>query len=408
MNIRAILHMLFVAGSVLFLSACGGGGASSGEQETIISGVAQAGVFSGATVKIYGYDASGNQVQLPTTPVTVTTDSNGRYQANIHAYRGAVVVKVFGPYHDEASGATVTLAEADALQAAVANAAGVITVPVTPLTDLAVRKALEAGNLRETIAAANAALSTLFGFDIVATEPVAPVASALQGATVTDSQKKYTIALAVLSAYLVNGSSNPALPTAADLRTALSQLSGGITVAGGTPQVLSPQVAFKLQQAAQEFASGTRMPAVVTAGGSAAQTLLAYLATLGNSAGNKILAVRLRSAGSYSGVIIGTQVSLPLPGGVTVRADAVSGATVAGGVVASGSALGATASGKVESGTLTVGVISSGFAVGEFATVYCDVPVNSSLTAADFASVTNIKTVDTTGAAISGLTMAAF
>lgn len=409
MNIHAILKVLFVAGAALCLFACGGGGSSTGGgQETLVSGVAQAGIFSGATVKIYGYDASGNQVQLPTTPVTVTTDSKGRYQANIHAYTGAVVVKVFGTYHDEASGKDITIAEADALQAAMANAAGVITVPVTPLTDLAVRKAQAAGDLRVTIAAANAALSTLFGFDIIATEPVTPTVSALQGATVTDSQKKYTIALAVLSEYMLNDSSTPALPTAADLRNALTQLSGGITVTGGTPRVTSPQVAFKIQQAAKELASGASMPAVVTAGGSAAQTLLAYLATIGNSTGNKILAIRLRTAGSYSGTIIGVQASMALPGGVIVRADAVSGATLQGSVVASGSALGAAVSGKVASGTLTVGVISSGFAIGEFATVYCDVPVTSTLTAADFTNVTNIKTVDTDGAAISGITMAAF
>jgi hypothetical protein len=48
---------------------------------------------------------------------------------------------------------------------------------------------------------------------------------------------------------------------------------------------------------------------------------------------------------------------------------------------------------KVNSGELTVGIISNGFGIGEFATFYFGVPVSSTLTAADFTTVTNVTNV---------------
>ena len=411
MKIRTSLRNSLVMGSLLFLAACGGGGGGSTAPNTVVKGVAQAGVFSSATVKIFGYNAAGDLVQLPTTPATVTTDSNGIYQADIGSYTGAVVVKLHGTFRDEASGTDITVPEADPLQAAVAGAAGTVTVPVTPLTDLAVRKALKAGSIKDNIANSNQAISTLFGFDIIATAPVAPTAIALQNAAVTDNQKKYTTTLAALSQYVVNFSSTPAAPTATDLENALNQISVGITLSGATAQVTSPQVALSLQESASELAVNPKMQGVVTAAGTAAQTTLSGLGTVGNTAGNKILAVRLKTVGSYTGVVIATTANVTLPGLATLRVDPANGATLEGAVVASGNAVGTTVSGGVHSGVLTVSVASNalnGFGVGEFATIYCDVPATSTLTAADFTAVTNVTTKDVNGATISGITTSAF
>lgn len=408
MNLCTIFRYSVLLGALFSLFACGGGGGTTTSQNTVINGIAQAGVFKGATVKIYGCDATtGNQNRLITTPASITTDSNGKYQATISNYTGAVVVKVFGTYRDEASGKDITVPEANALQAALPSTSGTVNMTVTPLTDLAVRKAQDAGSIKDNIANANQAISTLFGVDIIATSPVAPTASALQDATVTDSQKKYTIALAAISQYVANNSSTPTSPTATDLENALTQLSAGMTTTGGTPQVTSSQVAFNLQQAATEIVSNPNTQAVVTAAGYAGQNSLTNFGTAGNTTGNKVLAIKLTTQGSFTGTIIGTQADITLPNGVTLPTDSATGAILADAVVASGSAVGSTAAGKVSSGVLTVGIVNGiGFSIGEFATIYCNVPVSSTLTAADF-TVTNVNTKDTNGATIDGITMTA-
>ena len=396
MKIHTIIKTILL-GTALFLSACGGGGGgAAAAPDTIIKGVAQAGVFlSGATVKVYKFDAAGTLVQLATTPAVVTTDGTGNYQANIGPYTGPVVVKVFGTYHDEASNKDIVLPEASALQAAVPAASGTISIPVTALTDLAVRKADAAGSIKDNIASANQAVSTLFGFDIIATTPVAPTALALGATGVTDNQKKYTTALETLSQYVANSSSTPAAPTAADLQNALAQISAAISTSG---QVTSPQVALNLQQSATgptSIASNPNTKDAVTAAGAVAQTALASLGTAGNVAGSKIQAIKVETTGSISSAIFGVKAVITLPAGATMRTDST-GATLPGVVVASGKAVGTNTFvlGGVKSGVLTVGLIAThDVGIGEFATIYCDVLTTSTLTPAAFA-VTGAITSD--------------
>jgi hypothetical protein len=396
MKIRSIITTTLL-GTALFLSACGGGGGGgAAAPDTIIKGVAQAGVFlSGSTVKVYTFDSAGALVQLATTPAVVTTDATGNYQANLGPYTGPVVVKVFGTYRDEASNSNIVLPEASALQAGVASASGTVSIPVTALTDLAVRKADVAGSIKDNIASANQAVSTLFGFDIIATTPVAPTAAALQVAGVTDNQKKYTTALETLSQYVVNSSSTPAAPTAADVQNALAQISAGISTSG---QVTSPQVALNLQQSATgatSIASNPNTQDAVTAAGAVAQTALVSLGTAGNVAGSKIQAIKVETTGSLSAAIFGVKAVITLPAGVTIRTDST-GATLPGVVVASGKAAGANTFvlAGVKSGVLTVGLITThDVGIGEFATVYCDVLTSSTPVPAAF-GVTGAITSD--------------
>lgn len=400
-------YLLILTGILLSLmTACGGGG-GGGSQDTVISGVAQAGVFRGATVKFYGYDAAGNRLTLTTDPVSVGTDNNGEYRAVLKSYSGPVLVRVFGTYRDEASGIDVTIPEASALQAAVADAAGAASVQVTPLTDLAVRKALEAGSLKENISAANQAVSALFGVDIINTAPVAPAADILQDAAVSEAAKKYTIALLVLSQYAVNASSTPAAPGPDDLQASLSEIGSGISVSAGVAEITSTQVAFNLQKASEELSSNSNTKPLVSAGGGTAANALASIAAAGSPPGSKVMAVRIQASGSYSGSLGGIQARLTLPDGVTVRSDAVSGAVLPGVVVASGNAAGALVTGKVSTGAVVLALASSGFSLGEFATVYCDVPGTSTLTAAEIA-VSNLKSTDPNGVAVDGIVLTAF
>ena len=398
---------LAMIGLILLLSSCGGGGSAAAPQFTI-NGVAQAGVFNGATVRIYGFDAAGMQVCLETVPAGITTDSNGRFHATVNNYTGAVVVKVFGTFRDEASGKEITIPESTPMQAALPSVSGDINVPVTPLTDLAVRKAVENGGIRAGIVSANQAISTLFGVDIVNTIPTPPTITALQDSGATDSQKRYTTVLTALSQYTAAISSTPATPTATDINSALAQISAGITITGANPQVTSNQVAYNLQQASAALTTNSNTKDIIAAAGSVATSTLASLSTTGINSGSRILAVRLRAFGNYSGIITGIQANITLPSGATVRTGAASGVIAAGAVAATGNAAGASASGRISSGILTFGIISGGFTIGEFATIYCDVPASSQLTAADFSNMTNIIEVNTAGAPIAGITLSSF
>lgn len=387
MKVKEMLRNASMMGALLFLYACGGGGGAKAP-DTVLKGVAQAGVFNGATVKVYGYDGSGNLGQLTTSPGTITTDGTGNYSANLGSYTGAVVVKVFGTFHDEASDTDITVPEGSALRGAVANASGTINLPVTVLTDVAVRKAETAGSIKDNISGANASVSAVFGFDIISTTPVAPTVTALSTTGVNGDQKKYTTALTTLSQYVANISSTPAAPSVTDLTTALSQISSGISGSGSSSVIYSPLVALNLRQAASDVTGNVNTKATVSAAGSAGASVVSSLTTIGNTTGNKILAVKFKTTGTFtSGTITGVTAYVTVPTGATVRMDQ-DGVVVLGVVVGSGTAAGDSALpplGALLSGVLTVTISPvHDIAIGEFATVYFDVPVGSSLSAADF------------------------
>ena len=110
-----------------------------------------------------------------------------------------------------------------------------------------------------------------------------------------------------------------------------------------------------------------------------------------NASSSKVLAVKLHTVGSFSSPIAAVEAKVTLPAGVTLRADSI-GAPLAGVVVASGNAVGTTLLSGVKAGVLTIGIIPNtttggSFSAGEFATLYCDVPVASTVAATDFAVV---------------------
>jgi hypothetical protein len=107
--------------------------------------------------------------------------------------------------------------------------------------------------------------------------------------------------------------------------------------------------------------------------------------------------------------LYGVQVTLSLPAGVTVAANA-SGTTNDGVVTASGAAAGASTviTGHYASsvGTVQIDVAkATGFGTGQFATVACTVTKGYSPKAADFGT-SNFKAVDENGAEITGLSIA--
>lgn len=188
---------------VITLAGCGGGGSSvSGSaatvgsgSTTIISGVAASGLLYPGQVSIYRLLADGTEGAA--LAENIATNSRGEYLANIGVYTGPVLVKASGFYTDEATGARREISAATPLRAALASASGNMTVSVTPLTELAVRKA-GAALTASAITGANALVSDLYKLDIISTRPVGFDASSV-GSAPTQAVKDYTLALAALS-----------------------------------------------------------------------------------------------------------------------------------------------------------------------------------------------------------------
>ncbi len=128
-----------------------------------------------------------------------------------------------------------------------------------------------------------------------------------------------------------------------------------------------------------------------------------------SSKASKSAATATASRGTASSTPIGgLQATLTLPSGVSVKATQNAPQTDDGVVAASGEAANAElvlGTYSTSSNAVTVYVSkSAGIAVGEFATVNCDIASGSFPTAADFSVVTNLSAWDVNGAVITGLT----
>ncbi|MFC1769876.1 thrombospondin type 3 repeat-containing protein, partial [Nitrospirota bacterium] len=167
------------------LIGCGGGTVTP---HMSIDGIVSKGLVSGGTVTVYRLTPDGTTGRILGTG---TTGANGAYSINSVNYSGNILVEVAGgTYTDEATGNSKTNGT---MRAVITNYSGDTAVSVTALTEIAVQKAgtLTTANMD----AANASVSTLFGFDIVATAP-ADVTTPSGG---TQAQKDYGLALAAIS-----------------------------------------------------------------------------------------------------------------------------------------------------------------------------------------------------------------
>ncbi|MBJ6725069.1 hypothetical protein [Geomesophilobacter sediminis] len=290
MKTRSLLWLMMASTALLFsLSGCGG----SDSGHTKVSGVASKGLVKNGTdnVKIFALKADGTKGNLL---ATTSTGPNGDYSADL-GYAGPVLVEVSGTYTDEATGQPVTISPDKPMRAAVENAAGTVTVAVTPLTELAVEKAGSALT-KDAIQAANATVSTQFNLDIIATKPVDAEAGALSGATA--QQKQYTLALAGISQMANSGSVDAVYAVIDSMKNDLDQ-NNALT-----------QTAPQLVQALEDFAANGNNKTGVTA-----DTLPAALVNVGAR-------TAVVTFGVPAGTIYGVDLVFDLPPGVTVVAGA--------------------------------------------------------------------------------------
>ena len=187
------LVLVLILGLSLYGCGGGGGGGNAGGGGTTVSGVASKGPIKSAIVKVYKIEKGEKGDLLG----NATTDNTGHYSIDIGSYTGPVLVEVTGgSYKDEATGKDIDLTFS--LRAAIGDARGDVKVAVTPLTELAVRKAEPGGLTSYKIDASNKLISQLLGEDITKTLPV-DVTDKDACDNATDGQQEYGLLLAALS-----------------------------------------------------------------------------------------------------------------------------------------------------------------------------------------------------------------
>lgn len=184
---------------LLGIAGCGGGGSSTGTvsqaSRTTISGVVAKGIFTSGVVDCY-LVSGGNNFHLASANIR----SNGTYTLDIGEYTGIVLLQVStGNYNDEVSGSVLALTTPLRAVAVITRTGVARTVSITPLTELATRKAYSLSNPLSitNVNAANALLSDIFPFDILSTTPL-PLYALGAG---TAEQKCYSFVLAGIAQY---------------------------------------------------------------------------------------------------------------------------------------------------------------------------------------------------------------
>jgi hypothetical protein len=376
---------------VVFIAACGGGsnnGSGPGSvitpnttTDTVISGMATVGPVSG-TVSFYTVNSDGAKGSLlKNSPVVF-----GRYSANIGRYAGPVVIEVTGSYTDEATGAENTPLTTP-LRAALPHATGAVKAAVTPLTELALRKA---GALtKANIDAGNKLVSDIFKFNVIDTQPVAPTTAAVSKAN--QSQKDYTLALAALSQLSLMRGGEP-------LTSTLAHVANGVSFNGMTSQVTT-----NFQEAVTGFiASGNNLTGITNM----AATNLARI-----DGGATITYTLALQGNSTAKAVKGIQFELVLPDGLKVRSDPGTGLPFAGIVTASGAVSSAVSRYSAADGLLYLGFLADGIGSGDLVTVICDIVtgVSGNATPATLPYVRNLKAdggvVDGSSVTVSGVSV---
>lgn len=385
-RIRLLAASAIVA---LSLAGCGGGGTESSSPitgtETVISGMATKGPITG-TVNIYALGADGAKGSLlKSAPI-----SNGSYSASVGTYEGPVLVEATGNYTDEATGQTLSVGSDAPLRAAVSNASGTVAVPVTPLTDLAVR---EAGELTASgIDNGNRLISDIFGFDIIKTQPVAPSPASLAAAT--QSQKDYTLALATLS------------QLSKDMGMGLEQTLSNVAVGIGATGMDSNTATIFRSAAVSFITANTNNSTGIN---DLSQTNVAEIT--GKIASTASYTLTIEGAPS-AGAVKGIQFELLIPDGLTVRHNSASGVPLPGIVTESAQVTGAASYIEKKFSISTgVGVLNfalmttAGIGSGDLATLVCDTVAGYAVPTASGFRIRNLKAVDDNGVTIGSVTV---
>lgn len=389
MRIRNLAGVIVVA--VLTLSGCGGGGGGGAAvpTTTVVSGVAAKGPIKTGTVKVY---AIVNGIEDRSAPLGQgQTDGNGNYSVDVGSYTGPILMEVSGgSYTDEVSGAAVTLKAP--LRAIISAAAtGSQTVAITPLTELAYKKASGNGLLTAaSIDDANATIAAFFNLtDIIKSSPIAGSSD--------DNQKKYAFVLGSF-AQLANDGKNAGESLDDAQARLITQIGDEIKASGG----ISTSTLTQLNSAISAFAAGGRNQT-----GSSITPIAAPTSGL----------LKLSTAGTPN-TIGAIDLVINLPAGVLINYDQATGEAAAdvvtvSGVAATGSnqlslAKFTPAAGAVPAQLHVVLVNAAGFGLGEFVTIRFDLGagVSSPASAGEF-TIASFSPKALSGTTLTGITASA-
>lgn len=404
MKKRATIYYLILAAfiaSVSLMAGCGGSvgapAAPGGDTAaTVVTGTASKGIIYPGTVNFYGVDpVTGSKGA--TSLKTVSTKPDGTYTADLGTYSGGLIVEVSGTYTDEATKTTVIINPAQPLHAAVDRVDGSANnnrpIAVTPLTELAYKK-VGSDFSAAKILAANKLVSELFKVsDIIAVQPVEANRAILSSANI--EQQSYSLALASLSQMMEAGTGD-GLASFSEIETLLDALIVDMSGSGDSTLSAAHMTAFAA-------ALGT-----ITAPASELSDFNTAVANL-SAVGTKTLNLTVSVGNIPSDVRLGTlKVTLALPAGVSVRADA------------SGTALGKMISGADSASssmifgyyqpvprTLTVNLLSAaGFVAGDVMNITLDVKSGTTVSAANItATINEAKDAGPTYGAVPGVTV---
>jgi len=391
MSVRSLIGLV-IAMAVALLAGCGGGGSGGGggsstPATTVITGMASKGPIKAGTVKVY---AIRDGVEDQTAPIgQEQTDDSGNYSIDVGSYKGPVVVEVTGgSYKDEVSGASVSL-KATFRTVLVNASTGKNTVAVTPLTELAYKKAKGAGTTLAgaSIDAANAGIAAMFKLtDIVSTLPVAGG---------DDNQKKYAAACGSFS-QLVNDSKG-----------------AGESLDNALQRVMTDLGNEEEQKGGLTFDTITRINDAITRFNNSGSNLSgATVAPIPAPTGGLL---KIGSAGT-AGTIGAVDLTVILPAGVKVNADAATGEAAADAITVSGVAFGGgskltaakftPAAGGVPAQLHILLINAEGFGLGEFATIRFEVEGGSFPAGVNTFFVTGFAAKGLDGTPLSGITAA--
>jgi hypothetical protein len=377
---------------VIALSGCGKKSSDapppSPASATIVHGMASKGPIQSGAVKVFAISFGAADTRTPVG--RGQTDANGNFTIDVGSYQGPVMVEVTsGSFTDEVSGQAVNITVPLRTVVPDVPAGQTTTAAVTPMTELAFRKAKGTGALTaDSITNANASVASTFGLgDIVSTLPAANGGG--------DDQKKYAAACGAFS-QLINDNKN----------------------AGELLDDALPRLLDKLGQE-EEQNGKLSMDSIVQINGSIAN----FNSGAGSGSGTTLTAIPTPTSGQITlstagtqNIIAGVDVTVNLPDGVIVNADPITGEVMAGVVTGVGEAAAGSnyltvakytpASIGVPARLHIVLVNSLGYHVGAFATIQFSVATGASFPATSSFSVASTFAKGLDGTGISGITCA--
>jgi len=405
-NLRVILALTVLIGSMSMLFGCGGGGSSDNgttpaTSNGTISGAAIKGPVSGATVTAYGITNGVMGAQV----ASGTTGTQGNFNISIGDYSGPVMLQMSGgTYIDEATGTTMAMSPGDVMTAvipSVSSGASVAGIQMTPLTSMAQAMAhnMAGGMTGTNITAANTSVGNYFMVnDILHTQPMNPLVSGSSG-TATQDMRNYGMAIAAMS----QSAKDMGMTSSSSMVTAMmNDASDGVMngMMGSTPIMMGGMMAGSSMMTATAGTSGfaTEMATFITSTLNKSGVITGDMTALMNQLNSSATGTMQSGGGTpMNGMVSGSAFNGTMSN-ATVMAYAVSGGTM-GAQLASGT------TNSMGSFSLSLGAYSGPVMLKMSGGSYMDLATGTTMTMLSGDVMTAIMPTIASGSTVTGIQM---